>query len=112
MKADTSLRSIKEEDDEDDEDGDDVDAEDVKEEEEEKEEVSTPMGSFTSTMTPLRGEAFRLLTWYRAKMLTGIVFEVLFFWNDQNNNYNCYKYTFQLHFHKTPNVTKVPIPSG
>ena len=59
MKADTSLRSIKEEDDE---DGDDVDAEDVKEEEEEKEEVSTPMGSFTSTMTPLRGEAFRLLT--------------------------------------------------
>ena len=75
MKADTSLRSIKEEDDE---DGDDVDAEDVKEEEEEeKEEVSTPMGSFTSTMTPLRGEAFRLLTWYRANMLTEIVFEAL-----------------------------------
>ena len=73
MKADTSLRSIKEEDDE---DGDDVDAEDVKEEEE-KEEVSTPMGSFTSTMTPLRGEAFRLLTWYRANMLTEIVFEAL-----------------------------------
>ena len=108
MKADTSLRSIKEEDDE---DRDDVDgAEDVKEEEEE--EVSTPMGSFTSTMTPLRGEAFRLLTWYRANMLTGIVFEALFFWNDQNNNYNCYKYTFQLHFHNTSNVTKVPIPSG
>ena len=64
MKADTSLRSIKEEDDE---DRDDVDAEDVKEEEE-KEEASTPMGSFTSTMTPLRGEAFRLLTWYRAKV--------------------------------------------
>ena len=97
MKADTSLRSIKEEDDE---GGDDVDdAEDVKEEEEE--EVSTPMGSFTSTMTPLRGEAFRLLTWYRAKMLMGIVFEARFFWNDQNNNCNCYKYTFQLHFHKT-----------
>ena len=109
MKADTSLRSIKEEDDE---DGDDVDAEDVKEEEEEKEEVSTPMGSFTSTMTPLRGEAFRLLTWYRAKSLNGVLFKALFFWNDQNNNYNCYKYTFQLHFHKTPNVTKVPIPSG
>ena len=105
MKADTSLRSIKEEDDK---DGDDVDAEDVKEEE----EVSTPMGSFTSTMTPLRGEAFRLLTWYRANMLTEIVFEALFFWNDQNNNYNCYKYTFQLHFHNTSNVTKVPIPSG
>ena len=104
MKADTSLRSIKEEDDE---DGDDVDAEDVKEEEEEKEEVSTPMGSFTSTMTPLRGEAFRLLTWYRAK-----VFNVLFFWDDQNNNYNCYKYTFQLHFHNTSNVTKLIIPSG
>ena len=110
MKADTSLRSIK---DEENEDWDDVDdAEDVKEEEEEEEEVSTPMGSFTSTMTPLRGEAFRLLTWYRAKSLTGVLFKALFFWNDQNNNYNCYKYTFQLHFHKTSNVTKVPIPSG
>ena len=96
MKADTSLRSIKEEDDE---DGDDVEAEDVKEEEEkeEKEEVSTPMGSFTSTMTPLRGEAFRLLTWYRAKSLTRIVFKVLFFWN----NNNCYKYNYIFTIHQT-----------
>ena len=97
MKADTSLRSIKEEDDE---DGDDVDAEDVKEEEE---KVSTPMGSFTSTMTPLRGEAFRLLTWYRAKMLTGIVFKALFFWNDQKNynTVNCYKYNYIFTKHQT-----------
>ena len=55
MKADTSLRSIREvADDEDDMDGDNVDAE--------EEEVSTPMGSLTSTLMPLRGEAFLLRT--------------------------------------------------
>ena len=55
MTADTSLRSIRE----DDIDGDNVDAE---EGEEENEEVSTPMGSLTSTITPFRGEAFLLRT--------------------------------------------------
>ena len=54
-------------DDEDDtEDGDNVDDEDEDDEEkedvEEEEEVSTPMGSLTSTITPLRGEAFLLRT--------------------------------------------------
>ena len=59
MTADTSLRSIREvADDEDDMDGDNVDAE----EEDVEEEVLTPMGSLTSTLTPLRGEAFLLRT--------------------------------------------------
>ena len=58
MTADTSLRSIREvADDEDDMDGDNVDAE-----EDVEEEVLTPMGSLTSTLTPLRGEAFLLRT--------------------------------------------------
>ena len=61
MTADTSLRSITEvADDEDDTDGDNVDAEEEMEDVEE--EVSTPMGSLTSTLTPLRGEAFLLRT--------------------------------------------------
>ena len=61
MTADTSLRSIREvADDEDDTDGDNVDAEE--EEEDVEEEVLTPMGSLTSTLTPLRGEAFLLRT--------------------------------------------------
>ena len=61
MTADTSLRSIREvADDEDDMDGDNVDAEEEMEDVEE--EVSTPMGSLTSTLTPLRGEAFLLRT--------------------------------------------------
>ena len=60
MTADTSLRSIREvADDEDDMDGDNVDAE---EEEDVEEEVLTPMGSLTSTLMPLRGEAFLLRT--------------------------------------------------
>ena len=60
MTADTSLRSIREvADDEDDMDGDNVDEE---EKEGVEEEVSTPMGSLTSTLTPLRGEAFLLRT--------------------------------------------------
>ena len=51
-------------DDEDDtEDGDNVDEDDEEENEDvEEEEVSTPMGSLTSTITPLRGEAFLLRT--------------------------------------------------
>ena len=58
MTADTSLRSIRElADDEDDMDGDNVD-----EEEDVEEEVLTPMGSLSSTLTPLRGEAFLLRT--------------------------------------------------
>ena len=61
MTADTSWRSIREvTDDEDDMDGDNVDAEE--EEEDVEEEVLTPMGSLTSTLTPLRGEAFLLRT--------------------------------------------------
>ena len=61
MTADTSLRSIREvADDEDDTDGDNVDAEEEMEDVEE--EVSTPIGSLTSTLTPLRGEAFLLRT--------------------------------------------------
>ena len=47
-------------DEEDDTDGDNVDAEEEMEDVEE--EVSTPMGSLTSTLTPLRGEAFLLRT--------------------------------------------------
>ena len=58
MTADTSLRSIRElADDEDDMDGDNVD-----EEEDVEEEVLTPIGSLTSTLMPLRGEAFLLRT--------------------------------------------------
>ena len=61
MTADTSLRSIREvADDEDDTDEDNLDAEEEMEDVEE--EVSTPMGSLTSTLTPLRGEAFLLRT--------------------------------------------------
>ena len=61
MTADTSLRSIKEvADDEDDTDGGNVEAEER--EDVEEEEVATPTGSLTSTLTPLRGEAFLLRT--------------------------------------------------
>lgn len=64
MTAETSLRSIREvADDEDDTDGDTVGADDEEEENEDvEEEVSTPMGRLTSTITPLRGEAFLLRT--------------------------------------------------
>ena len=62
MTADTSLRSIRgvADDEDEDEDGDNVEAEE--EEEDVEEEVLTPMGSLTSTLTPLRGEAFLLRT--------------------------------------------------
>ena len=64
MTADTSLRNIREvAGDEDDNDGDIVDAEEEEENKDiEEDVVSTPMGSLTSTITPLRGEAFLLRT--------------------------------------------------